>query len=163
MYVTQISEQTNDLTGPQEAADSAEIEEKLAAGFSNHLSSLPLQPNFPKISLDRRESDIAAGSLSSSEGVVKKREYDNPYFEPQYGFPTEDEDDEQEESYTPRFNQNLNGSRRVLLVSCPSVQHFWGFCLLHVVEHSCTQMSLATEMYCRSLSFSIEMLSTLLV
>ncbi|KAM4778995.1 MAP kinase-activating death domain protein isoform 22-T23 [Cyanocitta cristata] len=94
-----------------EAADSAEIEEKLAAGFSNHLSSLPLQPNFPKISLDRRESDITAGSMSSSEGVVRKREYDNPYFEPQYGFPTEDEDDEQEESYTPRFNQNLNGSR----------------------------------------------------
>ncbi|XP_056348567.1 MAP kinase-activating death domain protein isoform X3 [Oenanthe melanoleuca] len=111
LYVTQISEQTNDLSGPQEAADSAEIEEKLAAGFSNHLSSLPLQPNFPKISLDRRESDIAAGSMSSSEGVVRKREYDNPYFEPQYGFPTEDEDDEQEESYTPRFNQNLNGSR----------------------------------------------------
>ncbi|XP_041263516.1 MAP kinase-activating death domain protein isoform X18 [Onychostruthus taczanowskii] len=94
-----------------EAADSAEIEEKLAAGFSNHLSSLPLQTNFPKISLDRRESDITAGSMSSSEGVVRKREYDNPYFEPQYGFPTEDEDDEQEESYTPRFNQNLNGSR----------------------------------------------------
>ncbi|KAM7020021.1 MAP kinase-activating death domain protein [Passerculus sandwichensis] len=94
-----------------EAADSAEIEEKLAAGFSNHLSSLPLQPSFPKISLYRGESDIAAGSVSSSEGVVRKREYDNPYFEPQYGFPTEDEDDEQEESYTPRFNQNLNGSR----------------------------------------------------
>ncbi|KAM4898589.1 MAP kinase-activating death domain protein [Sylvia borin] len=111
LYVTQISEQINDLTGPQEAADSAEIEEKLAAGFSNHLSALPLQPSFPKISLDRRESDIAAGSMSSSEGVVRKREYDNPYFEPQYGFPTEDEDDEQEESYTPRFNQNLNGSR----------------------------------------------------
>ncbi|XP_030911579.1 MAP kinase-activating death domain protein isoform X18 [Geospiza fortis] len=111
LYVTQISEQINDLTGPQEAADSAEIEEKLAAGFSNHLSSLPLQPSFPKISLDRRESDIAAGSMSSSEGMVRKREYDNPYFEPQYGFPTEDEDDEQEESYTPRFNQNLNGSR----------------------------------------------------
>ncbi|XP_048161481.1 MAP kinase-activating death domain protein isoform X32 [Corvus hawaiiensis] len=111
LYVTQTSEQINDLTGPQEAADSAEIEEKLAAGFSNHLSSLPLQPNFPKISLDRRESDITAGSMSSSEGVVRKREYDNPYFEPQYGFPTEDEDDEQEESYTPRFNQNFNGSR----------------------------------------------------
>ncbi|XP_041315695.1 MAP kinase-activating death domain protein isoform X16 [Pyrgilauda ruficollis] len=111
LYVPHISEQINDLTGPQEAADSAEIEEKLAAGFSNHLSSLPLQPSFPKISLDRRESDITAGSMSSSEGVVRKREYDNPYFEPQYGFPTEDEDDEQEESYTPRFNQNLNGSR----------------------------------------------------
>ncbi|XP_032545759.1 MAP kinase-activating death domain protein isoform X38 [Chiroxiphia lanceolata] len=111
LYVMQTSEQINDLTGPQEAADSAEIEEKLAAGFSNHLPSLPLQPGFPKISLDRRESDIAAGSMSSSEGVVRKREYDNPYFEPQYGFPTEDEDDEQEESYTPRFDQNLNGSR----------------------------------------------------
>ncbi|NXC71888.1 MADD protein, partial [Anhinga anhinga] len=98
-----------------ESADSAEMEEKLVAGFSNHLPSLPLQPSFPKISLDRRESDSAAGSMSSSEGVVRKREYDNPYFEPQYGFPTEDEDDEQEESYTPRFNQNLNGSRRKLL------------------------------------------------
>ncbi|NXY44453.1 MADD protein, partial [Ceuthmochares aereus] len=94
-----------------ESAESAELEEKLVAGFSSHLPSLPLQPNFPKISLDRRESDSAAGSMSSSEGVVRKREYDNPYFEPQYGFPTEDEDDEQEESYTPRFNQNLNGSR----------------------------------------------------
>ncbi|XP_075358747.1 MAP kinase-activating death domain protein isoform X12 [Mycteria americana] len=94
-----------------ESADSAEMEEKLVAGFSNHLPSLPLQPSFPKISMDRRESDSAAGSMSSSEGVVRKREYDNPYFEPQYGFPTEDEDDEQEESYTPRFNQNLNGSR----------------------------------------------------
>ncbi|XP_073764797.1 MAP kinase-activating death domain protein isoform X38 [Danio rerio] len=43
----------------------------------------------------------------------KKREYDNPYFEPQYGFPTEEdaETDEQEESYTPRFNQNLNGNK----------------------------------------------------
>ncbi|XP_064318664.1 MAP kinase-activating death domain protein isoform X5 [Phalacrocorax carbo] len=111
LYVTQIREQINDLTGPQESADSAEMEEKLVSGFSNHLSSLPLQSSFPKISLDRRESSSAAGSMSSSEGVVRKREYDNPYFEPQYGFPTEDEDDEQEESYTPRFNQNLNGSR----------------------------------------------------
>ncbi|KAM6360450.1 MAP kinase-activating death domain protein isoform 1-T2 [Alca torda] len=111
LYVMQISEQINDLTGPQESADSAEMEEKLVAGFSNHLPSLPLQASFPKISLDRRESDSAAGSMNSSEGVVRKREYDNPYFEPQYGFPMEDEDDEQEESYTPRFNQNLNGSR----------------------------------------------------
>ncbi|XP_062432019.1 MAP kinase-activating death domain protein isoform X1 [Rhea pennata] len=94
-----------------ESADSAEMEEKIVAGFSNHLPSLPLQPSFPKMNLDRRESDSPAGSMSSAEGVVRKREYDNPYFEPQYGFPTEDEDDEQEESYTPRFNQNLNGSR----------------------------------------------------
>ncbi|XP_061199469.1 MAP kinase-activating death domain protein isoform X19 [Neopsephotus bourkii] len=111
LYGTQVSEQISDLTGPQESADAAEMEEKLVAGFTNHLPSLSLQPSFPKISLDRRESDSAAGSISSSEGVVRKREYDNPYFEPQYGFPAEDEDDEQEESYTPRFNQNLNGSR----------------------------------------------------
>uniref|UniRef100_A0A8C8RAT8 MAP kinase-activating death domain protein n=1 Tax=Pelusios castaneus TaxID=367368 RepID=A0A8C8RAT8_9SAUR len=94
-----------------ESADSAEMEEKMIAGFSNHLPSLPLQPNFPKMNLERRESESPAGSMSSTEGVVKKREYDNPYFEPQYGFPTEEEDDEQEESYTPRFNQNLTGIR----------------------------------------------------
>ncbi|XP_008944548.1 PREDICTED: MAP kinase-activating death domain protein, partial [Merops nubicus] len=94
-----------------ESADSAEIEEKLVAGFSSHLPPLALQASFPKISLDRHDSESAAGSLSSSEGVGRKQEYDNPYFEPQYGFPTEDEDDEQEESYTPRFNQNLGGNR----------------------------------------------------
>uniref|UniRef100_A0A673CPQ2 MAP kinase-activating death domain protein n=1 Tax=Sphaeramia orbicularis TaxID=375764 RepID=A0A673CPQ2_9TELE len=53
----------------------------------------------------------------SDAGLVdpanKKQEYDNPYFEPQYGFPTEDDPDaeEQVESYTPRFNQNLNGNK----------------------------------------------------
>ncbi|XP_015281894.1 PREDICTED: MAP kinase-activating death domain protein isoform X2 [Gekko japonicus] len=94
-----------------ESAESVDMEEKMVAGFSNHLSNLPLQPNFPKISVDRRESESPAISLSTVDGVVKKREYDNPYFEPQYGFPTEEEDDEQEESYTPRFNQNLSCSR----------------------------------------------------
>ncbi|NXO00310.1 MADD protein, partial [Rhinopomastus cyanomelas] len=97
-----------------ESADSAEIEEKLVAGFSN-LPSLPLQPSFPKIGLDHHESNSTAASTSSLEGMLRKQEYDNPYFEPQYGFPTEDEDDEQEESYTPRFNQNLSGSRQKLL------------------------------------------------
>ncbi|KAM3856103.1 MAP kinase-activating death domain protein isoform 1-T2 [Vipera latastei] len=94
-----------------ESADSAEVEEKMLAGFSNHLSSLPLQPNFPKVTVDHRESESPSFSFSSAEGMVKKREYDNPYFEPQYGFPTEEEEDEQEESYTPKFNQNLNGNR----------------------------------------------------
>lgn len=83
----------------------------MVAGFSNHLSSLPLQPNFPKVTVDHRESESPSFSFSSAEGMVKKREYDNPYFEPQYGFPTEEEEDEQEESYTPKFNQNLNGNR----------------------------------------------------
>ncbi|XP_032083133.1 MAP kinase-activating death domain protein isoform X12 [Thamnophis elegans] len=94
-----------------ESADSTEVEEKMVAGFSNHLSSLPFQPNFPKVTVDHRESESPSFSLSTTEGMVKKREYDNPYFEPQYGFPTEEEEDEQEESYTPKFNQHLNGSR----------------------------------------------------
>ncbi|XP_072842169.2 MAP kinase-activating death domain protein isoform X29 [Pogona vitticeps] len=94
-----------------ESADSAEMEEKMVAGFSNHLPALPLQPNFPKMGLDRRECESPSNSLNCSEGMMKKREYDNPYFEPQYGFPAEEEEDEQEESYTPKFNQNLSGSR----------------------------------------------------
>uniref|UniRef100_A0A669BJT9 MAP kinase-activating death domain protein n=1 Tax=Oreochromis niloticus TaxID=8128 RepID=A0A669BJT9_ORENI len=51
------------------------------------------------------------------EHTNKKQEYDNPYFEPQYGFPSEDDPDaeEQVESYTPRFNQNLNGNKCVKL------------------------------------------------
>ncbi|XP_029438631.1 MAP kinase-activating death domain protein isoform X5 [Rhinatrema bivittatum] len=94
-----------------ESAEYAETEEKIAVGFPNQAPSLPVPPNFSKMSLERRESDSMSCSTSSMESVVKKREYDNPYFEPQYGFPTEEEEEEQEESYTPRFNQNLNGNR----------------------------------------------------
>lgn len=56
----------------------------------------------------------------------KKQEYDNPYFEPQYGFPSEDDPDaeEQVESYTPRFNQNLNGNKCVKLV------HYLNECII---------------------------------
>ena len=43
----------------------------------------------------------------------RKAEYDNPYFEPQYGFPSEEEPEEQVESYTPRFNHSLNGNKCV--------------------------------------------------
>ncbi|XP_053348521.1 MAP kinase-activating death domain protein isoform X10 [Clarias gariepinus] len=48
-----------------------------------------------------------------TDPTSKKREYDNPYFEPQYGFPADEEADseEQEESYTPRFHQNINGNK----------------------------------------------------
>ncbi|XP_048339853.1 MAP kinase-activating death domain protein isoform X44 [Sphaerodactylus townsendi] len=105
-----------------EPSESVDMEEKMVAGFSNHLSGLPLQPNFPKINLDCRESESPTISLSTVDGVVKKREYDNPYFEPQYGFPTEEEDDEQEESYTPKFNQNLNGSRPQMLLRPSSLK-----------------------------------------
>ncbi|XP_056657796.1 MAP kinase-activating death domain protein isoform X35 [Monodelphis domestica] len=90
-----------------ESADSTEMDDKTATGFSNPLRALP--PSFGKLSLDKREAE----SGGPSEGMGRRRDYDNPYFEPQYGFPTEEDedDDEQEESYTPRFNQNLNGNR----------------------------------------------------
>uniref|UniRef100_A0A3P8W4K4 MAP kinase-activating death domain protein n=1 Tax=Cynoglossus semilaevis TaxID=244447 RepID=A0A3P8W4K4_CYNSE len=54
----------------------------------------------------------------------KKQEYDNPYFEPQYGFPSEDDNDaeEQVESYTPRFNQNLNGNKTQRLLRPSSLR-----------------------------------------
>uniref|UniRef100_A0A4W4H384 MAP kinase-activating death domain protein n=1 Tax=Electrophorus electricus TaxID=8005 RepID=A0A4W4H384_ELEEL len=69
----------------------------------NHVSSTPL-------------SSVRPGPVRIAapvDSANKKREYDNPYFEPQYGFPTEEEADseEQEESYTPRFNQNINGNK----------------------------------------------------
>ncbi|KAJ7985745.1 hypothetical protein DPEC_G00343650 [Dallia pectoralis] len=51
---------------------------------------------------------------TASVGPVRKKgEYDNPYFEPQYGFPTEEDPDveDQEKTYTPRFNQSLNGNK----------------------------------------------------
>uniref|UniRef100_A0A8C1NIX7 MAP kinase-activating death domain protein n=1 Tax=Cyprinus carpio TaxID=7962 RepID=A0A8C1NIX7_CYPCA len=70
-------------------------------------------------SSESRGKHHVLGSLKPTPDPVpvdpanKKREYDNPYFEPQYGFPSEEdtEADEQEESYTPRFSQNLNGNK----------------------------------------------------
>uniref|UniRef100_A0A8C8FX51 MAP kinase-activating death domain protein n=1 Tax=Oncorhynchus tshawytscha TaxID=74940 RepID=A0A8C8FX51_ONCTS len=54
----------------------------------------------------------------------KKGEYDNPYFEPQYGFPAEEdpEAEDQEETYTPRFNQNLNGNKAQRLLRPSSLK-----------------------------------------
>ncbi|XP_033910072.3 MAP kinase-activating death domain protein-like isoform X4 [Acipenser ruthenus] len=96
-----------------ESSDSVDVEDKSGPGFQNHLPVMGMQQQFPKLSLERREGEGAP----PADGLVKKREYDNPYFEPQYGFPTEEEDEdtagEQEESYTPRFNQNINGNKRV--------------------------------------------------
>ncbi|XP_068947694.1 MAP kinase-activating death domain protein isoform X16 [Petaurus breviceps papuanus] len=101
-----------------ESADFTEVDEKAATGFSNPLRTLP--PSFGKLSLDKREAESGA----PPEGTGRKRDYDNPYFEPQYGFPTEEDEDadEQEESYTPRFNQNLNGSRAQKLLRPSSLK-----------------------------------------
>ncbi|XP_060694671.1 MAP kinase-activating death domain protein isoform X3 [Hemiscyllium ocellatum] len=86
-----------------ESIDSTEAEEKTLT-FHNHISAASIQA-FAKASLERRENNGMA------EVPARQRDYENPYFEPQYGFPTEDEDDEQGESYTPHFVQNVNDNR----------------------------------------------------
>ncbi|XP_047733616.1 MAP kinase-activating death domain protein isoform X8 [Prionailurus viverrinus] len=85
-----------------EPADSTEVDDKAAVGVSKPLPTTP--PSIGKSTADRRQTEIG-------EGSVHRRTYDNPYFEPQYGFPPEEDDDEQGESYTPRFSQHVNGNR----------------------------------------------------
>ncbi|XP_061671191.1 MAP kinase-activating death domain protein isoform X11 [Syngnathoides biaculeatus] len=70
-------------------------------------------PQNPVIGVTTQPSLRSGIETGLVDQTIKKREYDNPYFEPQYGFPTEDDPDteEQVESYTPRFNQNLNGKK----------------------------------------------------
>ncbi|XP_041053478.1 MAP kinase-activating death domain protein isoform X2 [Carcharodon carcharias] len=83
-----------------ESIDSAEADEKTLT-FHNHISATSIQA-FAKANLERREND---GLL---EGPGRQRDYDNPYFEPQYGFPVEEDEEEQGESYTPNFAQNID-------------------------------------------------------
>ncbi|XP_032269993.1 MAP kinase-activating death domain protein isoform X43 [Phoca vitulina] len=85
-----------------EPADSTGVDDKAAGGVSKPLPTVP--PSTGKSNADRRQTEIG-------EGSVRRRTYDNPYFEPQYGLPPEEDDDEQGESYTPRFSQHVNGSR----------------------------------------------------
>uniref|UniRef100_A0A3Q1JBK4 MAP kinase-activating death domain protein n=1 Tax=Anabas testudineus TaxID=64144 RepID=A0A3Q1JBK4_ANATE len=82
--------------------EAPEIEASASAALQNPIPGLGSQP-FLRPTAD-------AGLVDPAN---KKQEYDNPYFEPQYGFPSEDDPDaeEQVESYTPRFNQNLNGNK----------------------------------------------------
>ncbi|XP_062283021.1 MAP kinase-activating death domain protein isoform X1 [Scomber scombrus] len=85
-----------------EQGEAPEIEAIAGAAIQNPVPVLGSQP-FLRATAD-------AGLVDPAN---KKQEYDNPYFEPQYGFPSEDDPDaeEQVESYTPRFNQNLNGNK----------------------------------------------------
>ncbi|XP_041845778.1 MAP kinase-activating death domain protein isoform X16 [Melanotaenia boesemani] len=85
-----------------EQAEVLEMEASASVALQNPVPGLGSQP-FLRPSAD-------AGLVDAAN---KKQEYDNPYFEPQYGFPSEDDPDaeEQVESYTPRFNQNLNGNK----------------------------------------------------
>ncbi|XP_059242661.1 MAP kinase-activating death domain protein isoform X14 [Mustela nigripes] len=85
-----------------EPADSTEVDDKAAVGVSKPLSAVP--SSMGKSNTDRHQTEIG-------EGSVRRRTYDNPYFEPQYGLPPEEDDDEQGESYTPRFSQHVNGNR----------------------------------------------------
>ncbi|XP_068612807.1 MAP kinase-activating death domain protein-like [Brachionichthys hirsutus] len=85
-----------------EQLEATEIEASVDAALQNRLPTLGNQ------------AFLSPPAPSNLVDLVKKnQEYDNPYFEPQYGFPTEDEPDaeEQVESYTPRFNQHLNGNK----------------------------------------------------
>ncbi|KAI4887060.1 hypothetical protein NFI96_033415, partial [Prochilodus magdalenae] len=85
-----------------EQAEPVEMEASASAVLQNSVTGLG-PPPFTRPAPEPAPADLAN----------KKREYDNPYFEPQYGFPAEEEADseEQEESYTPRFNQNINGNK----------------------------------------------------
>ncbi|KAM7424556.1 hypothetical protein PAMA_000753 [Pampus argenteus] len=85
-----------------EQGEAPEMEALASAALQNPVSGLGSQP-FLRATAD-------TGLVDQTN---KKQEYDNPYFEPQYGFPSEDDPDaeEQVESYTPRFNQNLNGNK----------------------------------------------------
>ncbi|XP_077142914.1 MAP kinase-activating death domain protein isoform X32 [Ranitomeya variabilis] len=87
----------------QESADSTEPDEKVLGVLQNHLPAFA--PTFNRLVMERRDSEASVG------GEARRREYDNPYFEPQYGFPPEEENEEREESYTPMFNQTVNGTR----------------------------------------------------
>ncbi|XP_036284065.1 MAP kinase-activating death domain protein isoform X9 [Pipistrellus kuhlii] len=85
-----------------EPADSTEMDDKAAVAISKPLPPVP--PSISKSAADRRQTE-------TGEGSVSRRTYDNPYFEPQYGLPPEEDDDDQGESYTPRFSQHGSGSR----------------------------------------------------
>ncbi|KAM5316631.1 MAP kinase-activating death domain protein isoform 22-T24 [Glossophaga mutica] len=85
-----------------EPADSTEMGDQAAVGVSKPPPAVP--PSVGRPNVDRRQTE-------TGEGSVRRHTYDNPYFEPQYGFPPEEEDDDQGESYTPRFSQHGSGSR----------------------------------------------------
>ncbi|XP_035017898.1 MAP kinase-activating death domain protein isoform X10 [Hippoglossus stenolepis] len=90
------------IQGVNEQGEAPEIEASASAALQNPVPALGSQPFL------RPPADTGLQDPGN-----KKQEYDNPYFEPQYGFPAEDDPDaeEQVESYTPRFNQNLNGNK----------------------------------------------------
>uniref|UniRef100_A0A4X1VT48 MAP kinase-activating death domain protein n=1 Tax=Sus scrofa TaxID=9823 RepID=A0A4X1VT48_PIG len=89
-----------------EPADSVEMDNKAAVGISKPLATMP--PSIGKLNVDRHQAEIG-------EGSVRRRTYDSPHFEPQCGFPPEEDDDEQGESYTPRFSATVPSRAQRLL------------------------------------------------
>ncbi|CAO2579887.1 MAP kinase-activating death domain protein, partial [Lemmus lemmus] len=85
-----------------EHADSTEMDDKATAGSCKSLTPVP--PSICKSTVDRRQTE-------TGEGSVCQRAYGSPYFEPQYGFPPEEDEEEEGESYTPRFSQHVSGNR----------------------------------------------------
>ncbi|XP_032375413.1 MAP kinase-activating death domain protein isoform X21 [Etheostoma spectabile] len=86
----------------QEQGETPDLNASAGTALQNPVPALGTQPFL------RPPADAGLADQAN-----KKQEYDNPYFEPQYGFPSEDDPDAEEhvESYTPRFNQNLNGNK----------------------------------------------------
>uniref|UniRef100_A0A671RCU1 MAP kinase-activating death domain protein n=1 Tax=Sinocyclocheilus anshuiensis TaxID=1608454 RepID=A0A671RCU1_9TELE len=110
--------------GPPEAADSQPLRSSSSTTASSSHSTVLQGVNHEPVEVEATLQNSVPGLGAPPftrptpdpvpvDPANKKREYDNPYFEPQYGFPSEEdtEADEQEESYTPRFNQNLNGNK----------------------------------------------------
>lgn len=86
----------------QEPADPTEMGDKAAGGVSKAPPAVP--PSAGRPHADRRQTE-------TGEGSVRRRACDSPYLEPPHGFAPEEEDDDQGESYTPRFSQHGSGSR----------------------------------------------------
>ncbi|XP_061237363.1 MAP kinase-activating death domain protein isoform X13 [Bos javanicus] len=95
-----------------EPVDSAETDDKAAGGVPKSLPTVP--PGVGKCSMDRHQTE-------AGEGSVRQRASDSPCLQPQYGFPPE-EDDEQGESYTPRFSQHVSGHRAQKLLRPSSLK-----------------------------------------
>ncbi|XP_070239475.1 MAP kinase-activating death domain protein isoform X11 [Bos mutus] len=95
-----------------EPVDSAETDDKVAGGVPKSLPTVP--PGVGKCSMDGHQTE-------TGEGSVRQQASDSPCLQPQYGFPPE-EDDEQGESYTPRFSQHVSGHRAQKLLRPSSLK-----------------------------------------
>uniref|UniRef100_A0AAR2IQG3 MAP kinase-activating death domain protein n=1 Tax=Pygocentrus nattereri TaxID=42514 RepID=A0AAR2IQG3_PYGNA len=110
-YKEESGERGPETEGAIEATDSQPLRSSSSTTASSSPSTVIQGNSVP--GLGAPPFTRAAPEPAPVDLANKKQEYDNPYFEPQYGFPAEEEADseEQEESYTPRFNQNMNGNK----------------------------------------------------